>query len=1320
MFRFFATLMNLFFCIVLAAQQPVFTHQQWFKVENGLPQNYISGLAEDKEGFLWIATRDGLARYDGRDFLVFRQQFNESNSLRSSVISQILIDKHNYIWLLYDNNSVDCFDPRTFTVAKRFDRLSIGETFIESDFYFFDNEWFMIRRMPRKGIAVFDFETKKHLIYERSNGYLSSDSVMAFVHDSIGRLWMVSPNGLQTTDKKREKFQAIPFPADIKLKHDSLLIATIVANPAGEIIIVDEEKFIIYNIIKKSFRTINLPRIISNEKRIVRHIQVYKDGSCYFIYDAKLFKLENDRIILLWKSPLPDPFRAAKLYIDRSKVFWYGTNAGGLMKVDLNGFPITSFPYRSNFYVDVLNINGIPSKLLPDHSLKEPMAYHFRYAYGSEGEMFLLLDLYGFHHKLYCWQSGKLFALPFPSDKKAQLRGVDVDQKGNIWAVDYLNKGVWHWKNKQSMPEFIGMGILPDNSTALYRFVDLLVIDGDFWISSEESGLYQVRNGKIINRFYQRSKQKPLSSDVLNDLCRDPFDPKKFWVGSLGGGLMLMDTKKGLERVFTTADKLPNNTIYGIVPDANGNLWLSTNKGICRFNLKTHTVNHFNTEDGLTGEEFNRFHHFKFPDGRIAFGGLDGYSILNPGDFKILKTEVPVILTKITVNNQVQDFKSNNSFIKVPLAELKKIDLPYYKNNLVIEFAALWFNRPEKINYRYMLKEFDENWIESGNDNVARYTRLRPGNYKLLVNATNTPGEWGGNIREISIRIFPPVWATWWAYSIYFMIIAAAIVWYFRYRENMIRIKEQIAFEHRETARLKEIDKFKTRFFNNITHEFRTPLSLIIAPVRKLYNDPRLSEHTKKILNGVNRNADHLLSLINLMLDLSKLEARQMAIHLSSGDLTTFGQECVESFTSMAAEKNISLNFVSKGLYGDFLFDNEKFEKILFNLLSNAIKFTPDAGEITVIFEKTAETQAGECILQITVKDTGIGISKENLTKVFDRFYQVDNSETRQYSGTGIGLALVKEFTEFLKGSIEVESEPGKGTIFKIDLPISQSTQVNFPGNDQAVPFITRAAETAASSNSTNSIPLILIAEDNHELRSFLLDSLSENWRIITAADGKTAWKEILKELPEIVVSDAMMPGFDGFELCRLVKNDKRTAHIGFIMLTARAAHSSRMEGLNAGADEYITKPFHPDELETRIRNLMRLQEKIREHLRLELLSNQPLPVLPHVNDLFIQQLYKIVDAKIDDPQLDVDLLSRSMAMSRSTLNRKLNALVGVSANELVRRYRLQKAVTLLAAGHDITTTAYTVGFNTPSYFSECFKEQYGKSPSEYAVSKQG
>ncbi|RYG52124.1 MAG: response regulator, partial [Chitinophagaceae bacterium] len=661
-------------------------------------------------------------------------------------------------------------------------------------------------------------------------------------------------------------------------------------------------------------------------------------------------------------------------------------------------------------------------------------------------------------------------------------------------------------------------------------------------------------------------------------------------------------------------------------------------------------------------------------------------------------------------NNISQEVTNPRGLIKQPFNELQKLVLPYNKNYLSIEFAAMQFNEPMKVQYRYMLKGADNAWHESGTNNIATYTQLRPGKYTLRMNATGLNGVWSNEVRELPIIIRPPFWANWWAYGFYLLVAALLVKLYLQYHKRRLKEQQQRAFEQKEAERLKELDAIKDRFFSNITHEFRTPLTLILTPLEKLQQDRSLPEKTTGVINTISRNAKQLLQLVNEFLDFSKLNTGQLKLTLSHGELSPFVASLVQRFAQAAEEKELQLIFSSEGVDGVYLFDEDKWEKIVFNLLSNAIKFTNAGGTINVVLLKRENDW-----VQLKVMDSGIGITSAELERVFDRFYQVDASDTRHYSGTGIGLALVKELVELMGGRVRAESEPGRGSAFIAELPVTAL------GSDHEVqPAISAAATIQLISGELtdpiNEKPLILVAEDNRELRDFLSTGF-DGWNVITAADGLQAWEMILTEMPDVVISDVMMPGRDGLELCQLCKKDPRTGHIGFMMLTSRAAREAKLQGLETGADDYIVKPFHLDELQLRISNLLQLQQKQRKFLQQEALPEKPVQTLPDIRNIFIQQLYKLLYDHLDDPQLNVDFLAKNVSMSRSSLNRKLKNLLDISANDLIRRYRLQQATSLLAAGQDITATAYKVGFNTPSYFSQCFKEQYGFTPSEYISS---
>ena len=536
------------------------------------------------------------------------------------------------------------------------------------------------------------------------------------------------------------------------------------------------------------------------------------------------------------------------------------------------------------------------------------------------------------------------------------------------------------------------------------------------------------------------------------------------------------------------------------------------------------------------------------------------------------------------------------------------------------------------------------------------------------------------------------------------MLAFLLVRWYFRFREAQLKTAQHLAFEKREALRLREVDELKDRFFSNITHEFRTPLTLIISPLEKLEQDPSLSPTAISTVKTAQRNSKQLLRLINEFLDFSKLNEGQLKLKPAAGDLKLFTADCVQSFALAASEKNIALDFSANAVDGFFLFDAEKWHKIITNLLSNALKFTPVNGTVSVSLFSNEEY-----IIHLAVKDSGPGIPADQQQKIFDRFYQVDDSAIRTYGGTGIGLSLVKELTELMQGTIELNSKPGEETCFMVCVPMQklQATEAMKPAHNTVT-------EKQNGNNIEKDLPLLLVAEDNDELRSFLVEEMRKHYRVIEAADGSMAWEMILQELPDMVISDVMMPGMDGFDLCRLCKTDNRTGHIGFILLTSKAAHDARLKGLGTGADDYITKPFNLQELALRTANILQLQQKQRAWLQAQLLSTAPPDQLPEITDPFLVALYKEMDAKLDDAGLGVDYLCKVMAMSRSTLNRKLKSLLDISTNELIRQYRLQKGSQLICSGLDISSVAYQVGFSSPSYFSQCFKERFGITPSEY------
>jgi signal transduction histidine kinase/DNA-binding response OmpR family regulator len=1304
---FFAFLLS-FPVAYATAQQRIISNQQVFKVEDGLPQSLISSVVQDKDGFIWVSTLDGIARYDGRSFKIMWKNETGATGFRSQVVNSMVLNADNHITILYQGVGIDDFDPVTFEVTRIKSPVPQKQGIVPGkqannlvNFAYKDGEG--------KGIHWADPVSGQPMYAGTSNGLLHNDTICGITQNAMGTLFVLTASGVEVSKDNGHHFSFIP----LRIPYDSTshYFKEMLVLRDGAFVIKYANKLAKIDLAKKAVSYIETPASALPVKATVHFLNIDHHGQIYYEQLGSIYRIDKKgNTELLWKNEIAPLLNVTACLIDNNDVLWVSVNAQGLTKVNLLANSFQSWQYRHGFFIDVFERAGIPPAALPASWFEDDRYYYFYSDYDQDSVLYLCYGQPGtspVEPSVFYWQNKALHPLPFPPKQKTMIRGMTTSPKGEIWAADIKNDGLWYWENKTSEPQFFAF-----DSTDLYNSKRVLIgclkwLDNQLWVSTHGKGLFLFENGELRRDFSKLYDAGKLP-DNLTDICADPSKPNLLWIGTRGKGLILFDKQKGLQRLFTTENGLPNNTVYAIVPDANGLLWLSTNKGICRFDPVSFTAVSFIKTDGLAGNEFNRYHKFIFRDGRIAMGGLDGYTIFHPSDFTSSQQAIPVNLkiTGIEINNMPQQFADPDGLITQPFTTLQKLELPYNKNYLAVTFAALQYNDPPKTRYRYMLKGADDTWRESGANNVANYTQLRPGHYTLLMNATALDGLWSSTVLKLEIVINAPFWATWWAFVIYALIGAVGIRYYFVSQQRRLKQQQQLAYEQKEAERLKELDEVKSRFFSNVTHEFRTPLTLILTPLEKLQQDNSLSPATARTVNTIHKNTRQLLRLINEFLDFSKLNDGQMKVNLRHGDLSLFVSDIVQQFEHMAAEKNIHLVYTANKVEGFYLFDKEKWEKILLNLLGNAIKFTPAGGDISVGLVARPDHQ-----LQLTISDTGIGIRPDQLPHIFDRFYQADSSATRHYGGTGIGLSLVKELVELMQGTITAASAPDKGTAFTINLPIMRAQAAAGATNGHAV------KRPTGSTAPTAEQPLILLAEDNPELRAFLAESLAGIWRISTAADGVQAWENILAEMPDLVISDVMMPERDGLELCRLCKEDARTSHIGFILLTSRTAQDVKMQGLETGADDYITKPFHLDELQLRVSNLLAFQQKQRAFLQAQALPERPDAILPKVEDAFLQQLYDLLDNNLDEPQLSVEYIAKSLAMSRSSLNRKLKSLLDITANDLIKRYRLQKAAALLAAGHDITSTTYKVGFNTPSYFTQCFKEQYGITPSEYIAS---
>jgi len=799
------------------------------------------------------------------------------------------------------------------------------------------------------------------------------------------------------------------------------------------------------------------------------------------------------------------------------------------------------------------------------------------------------------------------------------------------------------------------------------------------------------------------------------------------WCGTLGGGLRKLDLKTGTWEIFTMANGLPANKIAGILPDENGNLWISTYDGLSFFQVEAKLFTNFFTQNGLTHNEFNRFSFFKNADGTLFFGGLNGVNHFKPAEVLASFSQGNDSLLISQISWFAPDGKTpQDQFFGIENGQ--KITLPPNNRYCSIRLALANYLLPEANRFSWKLEGHDEDWHLNGTNNEITFHYLPAGTYRLRIRAANPTGVWGKNERWLVIEVREFWYKTVWVYLLLAAIISG--LFYFFY-QTRIRQKLDLA----ETRRIRELEHLKSRLYTNITHEFRTPLTVILGMTERLTEDGgRLTgAEAKQGLGLIHRNGQNLLRLINQLLDLSKLESGAMKVKLVRADVITYLQYLTESFYSTAQERQIRLVFYPETPKAVINFDEEKMQGIVFNLLSNALKFTPAGGKVVfhakVLGQNSVEMTSSHpetgAVLQLKIQDTGQGISLEQLPHIFDRFFQADHSNTRKSEGTGIGLALVKELVGLLGGNISVESELGKGSVFTVVLPIATAV-------DTAVAAASKPSQVIENQNppkieiatvqtpQQNDAPLLLVIEDNADVVAYITAILNRDYQIETAANGKIGIEKALELVPDIIISDVMMPEKDGYEVCHTLKNDERTSHIPIILLTAKATQEDKVTGLRAGADAYLQKPFDKAELLVRLEKLTELRRKLQErylsgsHLNLPGLKNlKNLDTAPTLDDIFLQKIRQVITEKMENSELGILDLCHSTHLSRTQIFRKLKALTGENPTLFIRHLRLERAMELLKTTEmNVSEIAYSVGFSDPNYFSRTFNETYGVAPS--------
>ena len=1317
----------------------------YFTQENGLPGNQVQIIYQDQKGWMWIGTSLGLSRFDGYHFSNFIHSPEDSLSLSGNLVRVIFEDRNGNLLVGTENGGLNVYDRE----MERFDHPYAKEPhFKGKDVSVNDIQQDMdgiLWLATNDDLLTIDTLGNVHSFFQEENtSSISSDDnyIRILRFDQYGKLWVGTNSGLFVVDPKEKTIS--PFQLPFK-NGETDEIWEIFPDKDGKIWIgtYSNGAFIV-DPVSGAFETVKLTPDYERTKT-VRSVSVDSFGNYWigtrgglFVYNktdgqTAYYHHDDQEVGSLINNSVLDVLN------DKRGETWIGTRGG------LNLLAKSKQVFQ--------NFGAHPSDK-DNKYLNSSIIYAFWI--DNQKNIWIGTEDGGvniYHPKTESYTYLKADADDPNSLSRNCIKAFQDDQKGNLWigtflgGVDVLNLKTHHILHFQNNPD--DPGSLSDNR--VWDF--MLDCDGFIWVGTS-SGLdrFDPSTNKFIhhphlagqeqvNWIEQDSHQNiwfgttdevviynPKSKKIarFKEHSRSFLEDSKgrFWITTLDRGIVQYSIDSGSMQYYGVQNGLSNNQALCILEDSSHHLWISTSNGLSKFDPETNLFLNYYRKDGLRNNQFTYGAAYKSSSGELLFGGISGFSIFNPIEVKRNDHEVPLVLTELKVfNKKVEIGQGRESILKKSISETSHLKLDYDQNVFTLEFAALNYTNSQSNLYSFYLEGFDKGWNEPGTSHAATYTNLNPGDYKLHVKRV-IPGEKvKGDELSLLITVTPPYWKTVWFRILILLVIGALIyllVQFFLYRA---KIKNELVLERMKARKLHELDMLKLKFFTNISHEIRTPLTLILAPLEKLNSQKMTKKEMNSHLDIMSRNARHLDRLINQLLDFRKLEAGNLKLELLQGDLVRFVSGIVSSFEDYASEKGISLKFnaLEKSLVARY--DADKIEKILNNLLSNAFKFTGEGGRIVVnlalVFdsnEDLLDENLDKKYIEITVRDTGQGISQTNVAKIFNRFFQ--GAEQEVQTGAGIGLAYVKELVKLHDGKISVVSEPGKGSKFTVRIPYEKAGVKSIADVDDGKSLKEKDVATSQSIDQVND-PLqgrvMLIVEDNHDVRALIRSHFISTYQIYEANNGKEGWKVALDTIPDVIVSDVLMPDVDGFEFCRKIKKDERTSHIPVLLLTALHSKEHEIKGLSAGADDYITKPFDLGILQTKIDNMLSIRNSLKEKFSSELILQPKNIIISSPDEKFLQKVVDAVEKNIADSELDIERFAQEVGVSRMQLYRKLHALTDMTVKEFIRSIRLKRASQiLLQEKMTISEIAFAVGFKDLSHFRKCFREMYGMNATEF------
>ncbi len=1326
-----------------------------FTLDQGLNQSTVLCILQDSQGFMWFGTRDGLNKFDGRNFTVYHYNTNDSTSISNNWIKVLYEDQEGNIWVGTENG-LNQYRRETNDFQRYLHNQTwqvAGSQHAIRDIVQHTNGKLYIG--TENGIGEFD-KTSRQLIplaALEDKMKTTADKRIRNIHiDSKGRVWVVSMGGIWQSTADLEKFTAVDFPADLPPDVNTGTIFYLHEDKSGNIWLGYEQGLAILDAGQQQFVPYHFkgkPVIESSVRQIVEdHRGIMWVGTYAGLYRVDMIRRDVTRYVHEKNKPHSLSQNSVhSMCMDAAGNLWVGTWAGGINYLDKRFGAFTQYTAGQN---EAMLSYGVVSSFVEDQE--------GNFWVGTEGG-----GLNYFDRKTEKFTHLKNDPNIPNSLSVDNVKALMMDSSGVLWIGTHAG-GLNKLEIKNGRKVFTHFRHDPANPNSLSADWVISLFegsDGYIWVGTSGGGInwLNTHNGRfeisesamaaVGQKVYTiregRQKQVYVGSDnglamfdkysrQLHAFGDKPIllkgrtvlsvweDETYLWIGTEGDGLYAYNYHSGEMQRFGKDDGLPNEVVYGILEDRQGNLWLSTNKGLCSFDKESHATKNYDVYDGLQSNEYNYGAYTYSSRGELVFGGARGFNIFYPEKVKDNPFVPPVVITAFRLKNKPEHL---HQYMQYKPDGKGYLELTHEQNIVSFDFVALNYSQPEKNQYAYKLDGFDEEWNRIGNKNTATYTNLNHGTYTFKVKASNNDQVWNEEGVAIDLVILPPFWQTWWAYTLYIIISIVSLLLARKYTLMRIQDKNALKIERMEKENVERVNQMKIQFFTNISHEFRTPLTLIIDPLERLIKNERFSPAVAEKLTIMQRNAGVLLRLINQLLDFRKHEFGKLELRAAKDNVGRYVEEVCHSFDEQAAQKRIdfSVEVIEKGIY--VWFDRDKLEEILYNLLSNAFKHTPEKGTIKVSVKRTPDHEG----VEIAVEDNGRGMSEESTKYIFDRFYQLEHSGGDKNAGTGIGLALTKNLVELHQGEISVSSTLGKGTRFCVRLPLGNAhlameqmikgvdTLVNGADGEQELklPRISEEEDQQLEDIEKNTNPSLLIVEDNHDVRKYIRSIFENKYDIYEAEDGQQGQELAMRIVPDLIISDVMMPRKNGIELCKALKSTMTTSHIPIVLLTAKASEAHQQEGLETGADDYIAKPFNSELLELKIDNIVRSRRQLQEKLRQSLILEPSQIAISSPDEMFLKKAIEIVEANMADSDFNVNVFIREMGMSRSVVYRKLKALTDQSTIDFIKVAKLKRAAQMLQdASLTVTEVAYGTGFTDVKYFRNCFREQFGVPPTVY------